>query len=275
MVTKSIDNMFWGDASLLVDAFGTFPVTDMGHKQRDNGVTFTFGRVQAEKRVAELQGPVIVRTIDREARVGTILDQFAVGNLAKALGINSATLLIGGGLYIDDMFAVRIVGTLNDETTALHLYMPKCVTVDDVEFVMQVGESSGLPIAFRALDVTTTGMARWQVGEASEQALTIATGSVTRVAVSNSYEIAQLSIAGEGAVADELDDIAGSSLVQDEIARVMITSAAEPITIVHAGGVIETKDAANFVMNNVKDWIDLYYDLANTTWKEIERYEAL
>lgn len=276
MVTKSTNNMLWGNVDLLVDADGTFPVTDIGYKSRDNGVVITFSREQNAKEVAELDGPALLRTIRRGVKVSAILDQFLAGNLAKALGINSGTMLIGGGLYVDDAFEVNVVGTMADDSTPIHLYLPKAITSDDVEISMMRDNSSGIPIAFTALDDDTNGMARWFIGQTTEEEVTLSTGDAARTIVSDTdYEIKRIEVTSETGTSDAMTDITVASGALFDLERIRVQPASgQTITVTHASGVIETKDSENFVMDNAKDWIDLWYDLTNTTWKEITRYAA-
>ena len=275
-ISKVISNMLWDHFGAFVDPDGTFPTSSLGFTNRDAIVTLSYEREQGMKEVNELDFPVISRTIRRGLNVSFALDQWTAANIAKAYGINPATLTGGKGIYVDDIFEVNLVGSLTDGLTPLHLYLPQAVTADAIEVTPQRDKDSPLPIAFKCLDNTTSGAFQWKIGQVTPQSLTISTGTVVRVITTTpAYEIARLVIDGEGSAADLLDDITAADLAQDERIRVSIAAATAPITIVHAGGAIETKDTNDFIMTDTKDWIDFYNDLANTTWKEITRYEAV
>lgn len=276
-VTKTTNDLFWGPMTVLMDSYGTAPTSEIGFKRRDGGVSITCTRDTAEHFVEEYDGPVLTRTTKRGLEVQMTLDQFLGDQLAKAMGISSTTLLLGGGSRNDDQFAVRLVGALANHRP-IHLLLPKCVTMGEVKLEAQAASDSpaGIPFGLKALD-GSSGMAQFMLGQTYSQAITLSTGAASYVKTSYNKDIAWLVLTPETGSTDDLDDITGSvSLGASDDGRVIRVQAASGKTIVvqHSTGVIELKGAADYTLSQAESWLDLYYDHAATAWKEITHYTA-
>lgn len=276
MVSKTTNQLFWGHVEVLVDATGTWPTTPVGYITEAGGVSIEGSRDLAGYRVAELDGDAIMKTVKRGMKVSLKLAQFDPALVAKALGLTEDGYVItsGNGVSSDPELALRLVGTRHDGTP-LHLYIPRCVSSGSMKIDFSKGAASDIPLEFTALD-GTSGLFQFDFGRPSAD-LTISTGTVARVnAAAGVNGIAWHKLSGEGAAADTLTDITGTTpaLAQNEIVRLQIKAITMPITIDHASGIIELTGAADWAMTKLADWLDLYYDLATTTWKEIARYDA-
>jgi hypothetical protein len=173
--------------------------------------------------------------------------------------------------------ALRLV-TFTKDRRPMHLFIPRAHSGGNMETQFGKAEASKFPFEFKAVyDATLGGLGMLILGTAAETS-TIATGAAARTNANPGRSIAWLKLAGESGAADQLDDItaAGGSvaLADGEVVRLQISAVAAPITLKHASGVIELKGAADWVMNKLTDWIDLYYDLTGTKWVEITRYDA-
>jgi 3D (Asp-Asp-Asp) domain-containing protein len=98
--------------------------------------------------------------------------------------------------------------------------------------------------------------------------VTIASGTFTRTAGTYVYRMA-----GEGGAADALTDITGASLTNLEYIEIIPLSAAQPITVTHASGVIELTGSTNWVMTDVRDRLILQYNTSGSKWVEISRVD--
>jgi len=113
------------------------------------------------------------------------------------------------------------------------------------------GAASGVYSTFGAGNVTAT----------------ISSGVLTRT---GNYH----KVIGEGAAADVLDTITGSSLTNGETLTLQINAVAAAITLndqAAGPGELHLNPSADWIMTKLSDWIVLQYSTANTQWDEIAR----
>jgi len=121
-----------------------------------------------------------------------------------------------------------------------------------------------IPATFAVVKVGSVAPVR--VADVIEK--TIASGSFARIAGTWVHRLA-----GEGAAADALTDIAGASLTNDETIEIVPYSAAQAITVTHATNTIELTGSVNWVMNDVRDRLVLQYKSSGTKWVEVSRVD--
>ena len=275
MVTKTTDDLFWGQAIMCVDATGTVPVTTLGYTAEGTPVTISGTKDEQQERVNEFSYPVEYHQNLKELKIALTLAQVNPTTLSYALGVNADTLEInlGGGIAALPKFTARVVGTLkNDEP--IHIICLNAQVTSDFAFETNRAGQAVLPIEFGALDSTSYAGSILCGRTATEVA--ISTGGLARVQAATINGICHHTMTSETGTEDDLDDItsgSGAVLTEQELIRIQPAST-HAITVKHASGVIELQTAADFIMNNVNDWLDLWYDLSETTWFEIARYDA-
>lgn len=276
-VTKTTDDLFRGRMVALVGAFGSQPTDELGFKDRDKGCEVTTGYEETRFDVEEYAGSVDVIREPNKLTVATDLQQITATTLSYAYGISSSTLLLGGGRRYNDPFSARLVGSLRNKRP-IHLYTPKVMQMaGDTSSVFKVTEKVNLPFAYEALD-SSAGMGRFALGMTVEDE-TLATGvaTITTKATIDS-QIVWMVLTSESDKADALTSIAATSaLAAADDGRIIRIQPADghAITVTH-GATIILKGAANIVMDQPGDWIDLYYTFSSTTptWTEICHYLA-
>lgn len=276
-VAASNNDLAWGPGKLLLADVGSQPTEEVG--QHSDPMTISVSREVGEQFVQEVLAPVNHIITSENASLTGALAQVNISLLERLLGIaaTGSSILFGSGSPQLAQVALRLISTVKDGRP-MHLYAPRAHSVGALEMVFGKDAETKLPFELRPVyDATLGGMFQLALGTAAET-VTIATGAAARTNANPGHSIAWLKLSGESAAADALTDItaAGGSvaLANNEVVRVQITATTMPITVTHASGVIETKTSADFVLTKLADWIDLYYDLANTTWKEIARYDA-
>lgn len=271
-VAKDANQRTWGHSVLLMADFGTVPTEELGYARE--GIKLMHSRKTEVDYVQDVTGKIDVRTMEEELKISGVLAQFDADLLARVLGVTKDVgLLDGGGTPEELEVALRIISSKTGGAP-FHLLVLKAKSSGALEMAFTKEKPSGVPFEFESLQ-SSNRLWRYIMSLARAD-LTIATGAVARINASPTKQIAWLRLAGESAAADILDDITGGgavALADGEIVRIQIFSTAQPITINHASGVIELKDAVDWTMNKLNEWIDLYYDLTNTTWKELARYD--
>lgn len=271
-ITKTTNELMWGPAVLLVNTLASNAVNVLGYTVEP--IDLEVGRDMAESYVQELTAPVINKTLRTSMKVSGTMAQVNSVVLGHILGITpgGGSITIGGEpeeIELD----LRIISSMKNRAP-FHLYMPRAKADSALKMAFGKDKMTDLPFGFSgAYDSTLGGVGKMTFGN-TIQDLTLVTGSVTRVQAAPTTTISWIRIAGEGGAADAMTDIAAADLANNEIVRVCIVDAADAITLTHATGVIELKDSTSWVMNKLADWIDLQYDLANTKWVELTRYDA-
>jgi hypothetical protein len=276
-VTKSTNDLAFGPGTLCVADAGTQPTEELGY--HSDPVTMSMGREVAEQTVQEVMAAVNHVIQSETVSISGALAQVNISALERLLGVTATgqSVILGAGNPQPLEVALRLV-TFTKDRRPMHLYIPRAHSAGNMESQFGKAEATKFPFTFNGVyDSTLGGVARLSLGTAAETS-TLATGKAPRTNANPGASIAWLKLAGEGGTADQLDDIeaaGGSSALADgEIVRLQISAVAAPITIKHASGAIELKGAADWVMNKLTDWIDLYYDLTGTKWVEITRYDA-
>lgn len=261
----------WGHSVLLIADYGTVPTEELGYARE--GIKLSHKRKMEQDYVQDVTGKIDTRTMEEELMISGQLAQVDKYVLARALGITLDTgLLDGGGTPEELEVALRIISSKTN-MSPVHLLVGRAKTTGGLELAMTKEKPTGVPFEFEALQ-SSSRLYRYIFALARADA-TIATGTFARVNTSPTKQIAWIRMAGEGAAADDLTDITlgATALADGEIVRLQINSTSAPITIKHASGVIELKTGADWIMNKLGEWIDLYYDLAATAWKELARYD--
>ena len=278
-VAKSSNDLAFGPGVLLVAATGTQPTEELGFHA--DPITTTAERESGKQMVQDVLAVVNHVIVSESFSFSGAIAQVNIDAMERLLGVEKTgeSIVFGAGSPQPAEVALRLITTTKDRKP-MHIYAPKAVSVGALGMAFGKDEATKLPFTFEAeYDSTLGGLVSLSRSTAA-QSLTIATGTAARVNASPGSTIAWLKFAGESAAADALTDITADTegtslaLANNEIVRVQIANVAQPITVTHASGVIETKTSADFVMTKLADWIDFYYDLTATTWKEIARYDA-
>lgn len=96
---------------------------------------------------------------------------------------------------------------------------------------------------------------------------TIDTGAVTVAANKDS-----LRLTGEGSAADALTTIDGSNITSGDEIVLSIADEDAAITVTHGTAAIVLDGGSNFVMNDLRDWLELSFDGSKFT--EVSRFDA-
>lgn len=270
-VARSTNKILWGQPHLLLADYGSAAVEEVGYSL--NPFTLTGSKEVAKAEVNEVTGAVLAKVMSEGMVVSGELAQFDVDILARVMGLTkSGSRLRMGGEPENNYVALRAVATTADGL-AVHVSMPKAMATEALKLTAQKKELSAIPFAFEGFNDGTTLMD--MIFSLASADVTLSTGAFARTNATPTTSITHCKMSGEGAAADTLTDITGATaLVDGEIIRLQIKTTAQPITIDHAAGIIELKDSTDWAMTKLAQWIDLYYDLANTTWKEFCRYTA-
>ncbi|MEN6533748.1 MAG: hypothetical protein ABFD60_07030 [Bryobacteraceae bacterium] len=268
MAAQNKRKIMWGRAAVYYGDTGSTPATLVGYTT-DDGVSCKFSEKKEEFRVAERDFPIVdLRTSDGFA-LSFGMAQLEAETLGLALGRAPAAnvILMGGATPSADVNkAWKILGTnLNGDAISITIYEGSAAGDVDLKFAKKNPTDVGITI--NALDVDSGNAVKFEYG--ANATVTIATGTFARTSGTTYYKVA-----GEGAAADALTDITGASLVNGEQVTLQISAATMPITLTHGAGTLELDGAANWIMTSVNDWIKLQYDLPNTKWVEIERFNA-
>ncbi|MEK6684445.1 MAG: hypothetical protein AABY46_07280 [Nitrospirota bacterium] len=267
-VSKTTNELLRGPGVLLIANQGTLPTEELGYHK--SPIKFQITTNSEEDTVEDIVDIVDRIVTSRKIAISGAIAQANMDALARILAVTkSGEQLSLSGDPEELELAVRVISSTANRKP-VHLYLPRAKSDASLEVTLARGK--GAEMAFNFGSLYAAG-AYLRTSNAIQD-LTIAVGSVTRVQAAPTTTISWLRLAGEGAAADDLTIVAEAGLTDGEIIRVCIFSAAQPITIKHAAGLLVLKTAADFVMTSVADWIDLYYDTTGSAWKEIARYDA-
>ncbi len=271
-VTKSTDELLRGPGKIVLAAYGTEPTEELGlHKEP---IKISITQEMETDDVYDLIDPVDATTMSRVIKVSGKIAQVNKNGLAYVLGMTPD----GGALNLDAppeelRYALRVVSSRKDRSP-VHLYLPHVMSNGNMEIDVKRGRTDGIGFEFTKL----YGSGSKLLESAAVQAVTLSTGAAARTRTTGEAlkYISWLRLTSETGTSDAFTDITAAAenaaLADGEVVRVCAAQG-QTITVTHASGVIETKDAADFILNSVSDWIDFYYDLTNTTWKEITRFD--
>lgn len=274
---KTTDDLFRGRMVSLVGTYGSQPTDELGYKDRDKGCEVTVGYEETRFSAEEYAGDIDLIREPNKLSVAMDLQQITSTTLGYAYGISSTTLLLGGGRRYNDPFSARLVGSLRNKRP-IHLYTPKVMQmVGDASSTFKVTEKVNIPFAYEALD-SSAGMGRFALGMTQEEETISSGGAVITTKASYDSQIVWMVLTSESDSADQLDAItATSALTAGDTGRIIRIQPASghTITVAH-GSTIVLKGAANIVMDQPGDWIDLYftYSAETPTWTEITHYLA-
>lgn len=278
-VAKSSNDLLKGYTAILAAATGSQPTELLGYASNSMKVKVT--RKFNDFFVEDLPGVFEIDISEVGVEVSGELAQVHEDVLARCLGETKTGYEVNLGAAMPEVeeLAIRVIGATKNRRP-FHIYLPRALSISDLDFEMSSKKGpSVIPVTFRAID-GTAGLAKFMWGRPAVAA-TIATGTFGRTQVATGATINGISfctVSGEGAAADTLTDITAlagtAALTNNEILRLQIAAITMPITITHASGIIEMTDAASLTLSKISDWIDFYYDLPNTTWKELTRYVA-
>lgn len=268
--TQSTNQLWRGPGIVLLAAYGSVAVDELGYTR--GPVTINRTVKVNEDQAQEVTLPIDELTESEALQIEGMLAQFNADTLAYATGLTISTRRFDfGGQPEENEYAIRLIGTAKNGMP-IHVVMPRARPVQSMKLDIQRGKNVDLAFSFHALHDTT--VPNIIMGPATVTSATIATGTFARTNATPTAQLSWYKLSGEGAAADSLADITGATtLVTSEVIRLQLTTVAQPITITHASGIIELKTAADFVLTKLADWIDFYYDLANTAWKELARYD--
>lgn len=272
-VTKSTNDLLRRYGVLLIGTAGDAATDELGYIDKAEGIGISTGHEDFEYEVNEYAGPVLAEKNINDVRVAAALAQVNLANWGRVMAISQTTGLAGGGYRTPDSFSARVICNLHNDRP-VHLYIPNAVSwPDGMELSIKHNEVQKLMFAFKALD-GTSGLMQFSIGSAV-QAVTLATGVAACTKPASAAEVAHLIITSETASADALTDITDTLGAADDgkVFRVQPASG-HTITVTHAGGTLELKGAANLVLDQTKDILDLYYDHSSTTLKELWHYLA-
>jgi len=276
MSAKTTSEMLYSEVSVFTGVAGAVAGTPVGYILKENTVDVTVSRTIDRTRVQGRKLPVVLVETERGLVVTTPLAQVNVDLLALCLGVTKD----GNKVYIGDdtdnaqlvlpqFSAAFIAKDIAGNTVRLDI--PYASSVGDLSLALNESKSS-MPFEIEAIDGGSVPF--WTFGAAAID-VTIAGGAITRTG-------AYHRVSGEGAAADTLDKITAADLVDNEFVRLQIKNATMPILLDNnnAGGTPDDPDGLFMFgdadwdsMTKTTDIIDFQYDLANTKWNEVFRYD--
>jgi hypothetical protein len=277
-ITETATTKVYGKPKVLLNDVDITPVGVIGLTPKDSEVSISCAMTKGDDTCDEYMGALCKYILDRKNTISIPLAQidFALVQTAFGLadGVTGRTLDLMGEVGRLPEFAARVILT-NNAGAGYHWIASKCVEAsEEMKLTMKKAGAVEMPLMLEATrGIDLTGTCKLICTPASATNVTISSGTFARTNATPASTITWVKVAGEGSNPDTLTDITGgTTLVDGEIIRLQVFAVADPITITHASGVIELKGAADLVLSKAGSWIDLYYDLANTTWKEIARY---
>lgn len=269
-VAKSKTALIRGPGVMLLANEGTVPTEEIGYTR--DALVLSISSEMEEDRVNEIVDVVSMNTTSRSMSIAGNLAQCDKELFARVLGMTPD----GGKFNLDAppeelSVALRLIMS-RDDRSPVHLYWSSAKSNGSLELSLQRGAGAQIPFTFNKLAGTNS----YLMFASAAETVAIATGVADRTQAAPGKYISWLKLSGESAAADALTDIAAKSgsgaLTDGEVVRVQAASAAQVITVTHGSGTLETKDAANVVLNSTSWWIDFYYDATATAWKELARY---
>ena len=269
-ITKTLNELFWGEAQLCLDATGTVPTSEVGYKTRDKGIDITVTSSRLEHMVEDLLGTAAEFETGRSIMIVASLDQYEITTVSRVLALNS-DYTVGGSHGPLTEYAARVIGHTKSQRP-IHVVMDRCVIGgDDKTFHFGQDAVGNYVIPLKGLEHTTTHLAKFYFGNAS-QAITLATGAALHTKAASAWLMGHLILTSESGTTDDLDDLTGSVAygAGDDGLIVRIQPASgHAINVNHASGVIELKGAADVLLDDPRDWMDLYRLHSGTSWMEI------
>lgn len=269
MPAKAVGQMVLYEAAVFTGTAGAAATTVFGYVTEDDAVvvasTVPGGfpiRVQGEK------FPLRHAIPNRGLSVTVPSAQMTEENTAMALGVtavaNVVTLGDANDTVLSPQMSVAVVGQdLNGDTVRLDI--PYASASGESESSFSQAVLAKTPVVFNA---EAGGDPYWTFGDITS---TISGGVLTRTQAIHS-------VIGEGAIADVLDSIAGTTalpLIDGETLRLIPSTVAYNITMTHLNSTLELFADANFLLgtgSGITATIDLKYVVADTAWKELRRY---
>ena len=183
-------------------------------------------------------------------------------NLGYALpGADSSVpqqVTIGDGT--EDAVSVLVEGNAPGDNSGKRVVLLPCVNpTGQVATKFEQGEEEIIPVEYSALTPSLGKPLVWY----DCWDVTIATGEFAHTAAKSSYRMG-----GEGAAADDLDDITGAT--DGDTIRVCIASPDQAITVKHLVGTIELTDTQDLTLANMRDYLVLQYSTDH--WVEVSRF---
>jgi len=274
MGSFTTDEILHSRVSVLTGTAGETAATVWGHIPGDMSVVVTAEREEGEYRGMGRDLPLRKWHYYRDFRITVPTLQVSVDNLALASGLTkSGTVLTFGDpsvTLLKPQISVSLTGyNLAGDYTRVTL--PYASASGEVVLDANKKTATILNAMFTAEDGTTYPTIDTDGGTSE---VTIADGEFERTA-----GVGVFVVAGEGAAADDLDDITGDDdLTDGEVIRLIPASASYAITIKYVVDVIELFGEADFAMGGsasaLNDYVDLKYNSTDGAWHEIGRYDA-
>ena len=259
-------DVIMGPAAIYTGTANAYPTSLVGYTV--DGVVFEYSP-EFEDIMVDEETVVIGRPIVKEGLKFTL--NFAEGvianlNLAMAGADDGVaqTIKLGGGVLNE--ISILIEGTAPYGATATGIrtiILPRVSPTGAVGIPYGKGKTNVIPVEFQALKPTTGNSC--EVMDFWEK--TIAGGAFAHVDLENCYRLA-----GQGDAADDLDDITGGS--DGDIIVLRIKDAANPITAKHLADTVELTGAVDFIMTDLRDWLELVCEIGDTCWEEVSRFDA-
>ena len=271
MASFTVNEVLWSNVQVFSGTAGAVAGTPVGFVRKEGKVDYNFtrdvDRLMVQGRM--LQQKVMIKS--KGVSVTTPL--FQCGNvdlMALCLGLTKVGNVLTVGDTTDNAqlsapeFSMAFVAN-TVAGTVVRLDIPYAVSIADMTLSLMEAQGD-MPFGVEAVD---GGAQPYFTFGAAAINVTLATGVLTRTG-------AYHRVLGEGGAADALTSIVAADLVDNEILRIQIQSATMPITVTHATGVGQPQLAggANWVMTDIRSFLDLKYDLAGTKWVEFQRYNA-
>lgn len=273
MTAKDVTKMVLFEAAVFTGTAGATATTPIGYVIEEDSVEIATTSpggfdimVQGEK--LRLRRAIVNRAVT----VTVPAAQLTVDTMALALGLTAVgnTLTIGDANdpVLSPQISLAVVGQdLNGDTVRIDI--PYCSASGESDTSLSQAVLARLPIVFGA-EAKSGNYPFWTFGDITS---TISGGVLTRTQAIHS-------VIGEGAVADILDSIAGTTelpLIDGETLRLIPSTIAYDVTMTHLNDTLELFGDANFLLGTtsaINAWIDLQYDVADTAWVEKGRFVA-
>lgn len=265
---QNADQIVLGPAAIYYGTAGEEATLPFGYTDED-GVVFTPTAGVLEAKTGQRLGVVKRLRNDATCSLSGNFLQLSLANLAQVIPgaeLASNVLSMDPTTTTLQEMSLKVVG-LDPDGNVRTIRIPYANPSGEPAITMNASNWQVLPFEFQGISRGTT---MWSITDGSgDEAVTLATGAFARTVGQTYYKMS-----GEGAAADALTDITGTSLTNNELLILQIASAAQPITITHAAGVIELDGEVNFVMGDLGDTLWLRYNTSGSKWVEVGRYVA-
>lgn len=218
--------------------------------------------------VDQEQMPIKERTTGFDVQVKVMMAETDLDNLMHLNqgATKNGNVITFSGASANREISLRIVGADANGDSRVWDF-PYVRASANMTYSYKKSDEQIVEVTFTVLKHSNTSNP-YTITDAADFEVTLSSGAFVRV-VGQSLHIMN----GEGAAADDLDDITGASLTHGEQVVLQNADDANPITVMHLALTLELYGDIDWLLG-AGDKLVLEYDTSDTKWKEVARTSA-